>query len=126
MTTHGVAFLCRLLEVARPSFYAWLAGRKLHSDAFVAPGDSLTLGECLAGIDSNPAASLKFDALASRDIAFLNAMPSTAAESWSTSGFTERPPSGRCFGQCSSPSADGSSPWSSPAATARRKPPWRT
>ncbi len=27
-TTHGVAFLCRLLKVARSSFYAWLAGAK--------------------------------------------------------------------------------------------------
>ncbi|WP_411125101.1 serine/threonine-protein kinase [Streptomyces sp. x-19] len=33
------------------------------SDAFVAPGDSLTLGDCLAGIDTAPASSLKFDAL---------------------------------------------------------------
>ncbi|MEW1657981.1 serine/threonine-protein kinase [Streptomyces sp. NPDC093707] len=33
------------------------------SDAYVAPGDSLTLGDCLAGIDGDPAASLKFDAL---------------------------------------------------------------
>ncbi|MFF1651165.1 IS3 family transposase [Streptomyces sp. NPDC058240] len=27
-TTHGVAFLCRLLKVARSSFYAWLAAGK--------------------------------------------------------------------------------------------------
>ncbi|CAM5641953.1 hypothetical protein SAVIM338S_06295 [Streptomyces avidinii] len=27
-TTHGVAFLCRLLKVARSSFYAWLAAAK--------------------------------------------------------------------------------------------------
>ncbi|MEU5547900.1 hypothetical protein AB0G85_37260 [Streptomyces sioyaensis] len=27
-TTHGVAFLCRLLNVARSSFYAWLASAK--------------------------------------------------------------------------------------------------
>ncbi|MFF7242183.1 hypothetical protein [Streptomyces collinus] len=27
-TTHGAAFLCRLLKVARSSFYAWLAGAK--------------------------------------------------------------------------------------------------
>ncbi|MFF5403917.1 hypothetical protein ACFY8K_03355 [Streptomyces misionensis] len=27
-TTHHVALLCRLLSVARSSFYAWLAGEK--------------------------------------------------------------------------------------------------
>ncbi|PJM91349.1 hypothetical protein [Streptomyces sp. CB01373] len=27
-TTHHVALLCRLLKVARSSFYAWLAGEK--------------------------------------------------------------------------------------------------
>ncbi|MDH6565016.1 transposase InsO family protein [Streptomyces sp. SAI-117] len=27
-TTHNVALLCRLLKVARSSFYAWLAGEK--------------------------------------------------------------------------------------------------
>ncbi|WP_406489490.1 hypothetical protein OH736_01130 [Streptomyces sp. NBC_01650] len=27
-TTYGVAFLCRLLKVARSSFYAWLAAAK--------------------------------------------------------------------------------------------------
>ncbi|WP_240653760.1 IS3 family transposase [Streptomyces sp. AcE210] len=30
-TTHNVALLCRLLKVARSSFYAWLAGEKAHS-----------------------------------------------------------------------------------------------
>ncbi|MFF7234680.1 IS3 family transposase, partial [Streptomyces sioyaensis] len=30
-TTHGVAFLCRLLQVARSSFYAWLAAAKSRS-----------------------------------------------------------------------------------------------
>ncbi len=31
-TTHGVAFLCRLLKVARSSFYAWLAGAKSRAE----------------------------------------------------------------------------------------------
>ncbi|MFF1604250.1 hypothetical protein ACFVYV_43720 [Streptomyces mirabilis] len=30
-TTHGVAFLCRLLKVARSSFYAWLAAQKTRA-----------------------------------------------------------------------------------------------
>jgi putative transposase len=30
-TTHGVAFLCRLLKVARSSFYAWLASAKARA-----------------------------------------------------------------------------------------------
>ncbi len=30
-TTHGVAFLCRLLKVARSSFYAWLAATKTRA-----------------------------------------------------------------------------------------------
>lgn len=30
-TTHGVAFLCRLLKVARSSFYAWLAAAKARA-----------------------------------------------------------------------------------------------
>ncbi|MDX3458789.1 IS3 family transposase [Streptomyces sp. ME02-8801-2C] len=30
-TTHHVALLCRLLKVARSSFYAWLAGEKTRS-----------------------------------------------------------------------------------------------
>ena len=30
-TTHGVAFLCRLLKVARSSFYAWLAAAQTRS-----------------------------------------------------------------------------------------------
>ena len=30
-TTHNVALLCRLLKVARSSFYAWLAGEKARS-----------------------------------------------------------------------------------------------
>ncbi|WP_413754924.1 IS3 family transposase [Streptomyces sp. MMBL 11-3] len=30
-TTHGVAFLCRLLQVARSSFYAWLAAAQTRS-----------------------------------------------------------------------------------------------
>ncbi|MFF4186263.1 hypothetical protein ACFYZ9_24080 [Streptomyces sp. NPDC001691] len=30
-TTHGVAFLCRLLKVARSSFYAWLAAARTRS-----------------------------------------------------------------------------------------------
>ncbi|MFF7602579.1 hypothetical protein [Streptomyces mirabilis] len=30
-TTHGVAFLCRLLKVARSSFYAWLASAKTRA-----------------------------------------------------------------------------------------------
>ncbi|MCC3655778.1 IS3 family transposase [Streptomyces sp. S07_1.15] len=30
-TTHGVALLCRLLKVARSSFYAWLAGEKARA-----------------------------------------------------------------------------------------------
>ncbi|MGY3056568.1 hypothetical protein ACVWZD_000812 [Streptomyces sp. TE3672] len=30
-TTHGVALLCRLLKVARPSFYAWLAGEQARA-----------------------------------------------------------------------------------------------
>ncbi|MEV8126455.1 hypothetical protein AB0P07_20550 [Streptomyces sp. NPDC085944] len=30
-TTHGVAFLCRLLQVARSSFYAWLAAAKTRA-----------------------------------------------------------------------------------------------
>jgi transposase InsO family protein len=30
-TTHGVAFLCRLLKVARSSFYAWLVAAKTRS-----------------------------------------------------------------------------------------------
>ncbi|WP_274917968.1 serine/threonine-protein kinase [Streptomyces sp. WZ-12] len=30
------------------------------SDAFIAPGDSLTVGGCLSGIDNNPVTSLKF------------------------------------------------------------------
>lgn len=30
-TTHGIAFLCRLLKVARSSFYAWLAAAKARS-----------------------------------------------------------------------------------------------
>ncbi|MDH6223023.1 IS3 family transposase [Streptomyces pseudovenezuelae] len=30
-TTHGIAFLCRLLEVARSSFYAWLAAAKTRA-----------------------------------------------------------------------------------------------
>ncbi|MCL7369665.1 IS3 family transposase [Streptomyces ardesiacus] len=31
-TTHGVAFLCRLLKVARSSFYAWLAAAKSRAE----------------------------------------------------------------------------------------------
>ncbi|MCZ4516817.1 IS3 family transposase, partial [Streptomyces sp. ActVer] len=31
-TTHGVAFLCRLLKVARSSFYVWLASAKIRAD----------------------------------------------------------------------------------------------
>ena len=30
-TTHGVALLCRLLKVARSSFYAWLAAAKTRA-----------------------------------------------------------------------------------------------
>ncbi|MET9127011.1 hypothetical protein [Streptomyces sp. NPDC004528] len=30
-TTHGVAFLCRLLKVARSSFYAWLAAARTRT-----------------------------------------------------------------------------------------------
>ncbi|MFE4020733.1 IS3 family transposase [Streptomyces sp. NPDC059101] len=30
-TTHGVAFLCRLLNVARSSFYAWLCAGKTRA-----------------------------------------------------------------------------------------------
>ncbi|MFJ1655098.1 IS3 family transposase [Streptomyces sp. NPDC088337] len=30
-TTHGVALLCRLLKVARSSFYAWLAGEQARA-----------------------------------------------------------------------------------------------
>ncbi|GHA71451.1 hypothetical protein GCM10010372_83070 [Streptomyces tauricus] len=30
-TTHGVALLCRLLKVARSSFYAWLAAAKTRT-----------------------------------------------------------------------------------------------
>ncbi|MGW1027884.1 hypothetical protein ACWD4J_30075 [Streptomyces sp. NPDC002577] len=30
-TTHNVALLCRLLKVARSSFYAWLASEKARS-----------------------------------------------------------------------------------------------
>lgn len=30
-TTHGVAFLCRLLKVARSSFYAWLAAARTQA-----------------------------------------------------------------------------------------------
>ncbi|MFB6947902.1 IS3 family transposase [Streptomyces sp. NPDC056237] len=30
-TTHGVAFLCRLLKVARSSFHAWLAAAKARA-----------------------------------------------------------------------------------------------
>ncbi|WP_413754953.1 IS3 family transposase [Streptomyces sp. MMBL 11-3] len=30
-TTHGIAFLCRLLKVARSSFYAWLAAAKTRA-----------------------------------------------------------------------------------------------
>ncbi|QRX95126.1 hypothetical protein [Streptomyces noursei] len=33
------------------------------SDAFIAPGDSLTPADCLQGIDRNPATSLKFSEL---------------------------------------------------------------
>ncbi|MFI0226391.1 hypothetical protein [Streptomyces lydicus] len=39
-TTHGVAFLCRLLNVARSSFYAWLASAKAR-DARKAADDAL-------------------------------------------------------------------------------------
>ncbi|MEU2718619.1 hypothetical protein [Streptomyces sp. NPDC007205] len=30
-TTHGIAFLCRLLNVARSSFYAWQAAAKVRA-----------------------------------------------------------------------------------------------
>ncbi|MFJ2297065.1 hypothetical protein ACIOG7_36305 [Streptomyces sp. NPDC087894] len=30
-TTHPVALLCRLLKVARSSFYAWLAGEQARA-----------------------------------------------------------------------------------------------
>ncbi|MEU2495738.1 IS3 family transposase [Streptomyces sp. NPDC007883] len=30
-TTHGVALLCRLLKVARSSFYAWLPGEQARA-----------------------------------------------------------------------------------------------
>ncbi|MFS8204721.1 IS3 family transposase [Streptomyces sp. CWNU-52B] len=30
-TTHGVAFLCRLLQVSRPSFYDWLAATRARA-----------------------------------------------------------------------------------------------
>ncbi|GAA0417913.1 serine/threonine-protein kinase [Streptomyces luteireticuli] len=36
------------------------------SDAFIAPGGSLTVGDCLAGIDSHPVTSLKFSRLKDR------------------------------------------------------------
>ncbi|MGW9453330.1 IS3 family transposase [Streptomyces sp. NPDC055632] len=35
-TTHGVAFLCRLLKVARSSFYAWLAAAKSRASRLAA------------------------------------------------------------------------------------------
>ncbi|MFI9605028.1 IS3 family transposase [Streptomyces sp. NPDC052043] len=35
-TTHGVAFLCRLLKVARSSFYAWQAAAKARAARRVA------------------------------------------------------------------------------------------
>ncbi|MCX4734477.1 hypothetical protein [Streptomyces sp. NBC_01363] len=47
-TTHGVALLCRLLKVARSSFYAWLAGEQalaaLAEGIRAAPSPSLLSG----------------------------------------------------------------------------------
>jgi len=39
-TTHNVALLCRLLKVARSSFYAWLAGEQTRA-ARLAADDAL-------------------------------------------------------------------------------------
>jgi putative transposase len=40
-TTHNVALLCRLLKVARSSFYAWLAGEKTRRAKRAAADDAL-------------------------------------------------------------------------------------
>lgn len=56
-TTHGVALLCRLLKVARSSFYAWRAGERARTARKAADDASRTRSRCCTSHRGTPTAS---------------------------------------------------------------------